>query len=480
MILLFAFGAIANSDAQKVLYSDYAPYDIRTSNIVIVGKVNGVLYTFRSYGKDFFLDAYNDGMEKTATVILDFFPERIYKVKFIPFEQKILVLYQAQEGTHIIQYVAMLDDKGILQKNPLKVDEKKTGFFGTVDKEFFTSAVSENREHILVYSAMEHNKTINFTGYWLDANLMKVTKKIKQTYKADDVITSAAGLMSNTGIFYLPIYTIIGNRNFSDEYALLAIKKEEAAFRKINLSIGDKFLEYPFQKIDNINHKIHFASFYSAKRNGNNEGVVAANFDMDSARFANTRFMPFDAQLREETGARRQDRALNDFKINQLLVKNDGGFVVAAEETYITTHSSYMPGMSFYSFYYTPIVSQSIREYHYNDVLAMSYNNMGEKEWHTFLRKDQYSQEDGGMFSSYSLLNTGGGLGFLFNDFNSARSRIQLSSIDAEGKVNTSFMDAGNPDDPDWLPRLGKQVDNREIVVPCLRKKQICFAKIVL
>jgi hypothetical protein len=77
-------------------------------------------------------------------------------------------------------------------------------------------------------------------------------------------------------------------------------------------------------------------------------------------------------------------------------------------------------------------------------------------------------------------MNTGGGLGFLFNDFDARRSRIQLSSVSSEGKVNIGYMDAGAADDPDWLPRLGKQVDSREIVVPCLRKKQLCFAKIVL
>ena len=77
-------------------------------------------------------------------------------------------------------------------------------------------------------------------------------------------------------------------------------------------------------------------------------------------------------------------------------------------------------------------------------------------------------------------MNTGGGLGFLFNDYNSKRSRIQLSSVSADGTINIGYLDAGNTDDPDWLPRLGKQVDAREIVVPCLRKKQLCFAKIVL
>jgi hypothetical protein len=40
-------------------------------------------------------------------------------------------------------------------------------------------------------------------------------------------------------------------------------------------------------------------------------------------------------------------------------------------------------------------------------------------------------------------------------------------------------MAAGRNDDPDWLPRSGKQVSAREIVIPCLRKRQICFAKVV-
>jgi hypothetical protein len=469
-----------STSAQKVVYSDYAPYDVRNSDMAIVGKVNGVLYTFRSYGKEFFLDAYNDAMERTATVVLDFFPEKIYKVRFVPFEKQMLVLYQGQEGTKITQYAALLDEKGILLKNPLKIDEKRTGFFGSGEKEFFASAVSDNREHILIYSAMEHHKTIKFSGFWLDASQMKVAKKIKLEYKANDIVTNGAGLMSNSGQFFLPIYTNIGNRNFSDEYTLLCLKKGDASFKKYSLNLDDKYLEYPFQKMDNVNGAIHFASFYSTKRNGNNEGVVAASFNIDSMQFDKTHFSPFDGQLRDETGARRKERALNDFKINQLVIKNDGGFVVAAEENYTTTRSSYMPGMGFYSFYYTPMMTQTIREYHYNDILILSYNSLGAKEWHTFLRKDQYSQEDGGMFSSYSMMNSGGGLGFLFNDFNSSRSRIQLSTISADGKMETGYMDAGNHDDPDWLPRSGKQVDNKEIIVPCLRKKQICFAKIVL
>lgn len=479
--LLFTLSFLPqNAQAQKIIYTDYAPYDVRNSNLSIVGKINGILYTFRSYGKEYFLDAYNENMDKTATVVLDFFPEKIYNVRFIPFADKMMVLYQSQEGTRITQYAAMLNDKGLLQKNPLKVEEKRTSFFGTNDKEFFASAVSDNREHIMVYSANNKNRTLDFTGYWIDANTMKVSKKIKYKYKASDIIANNDGLMSDSGTFYLPVYTIIGNRNFSDEYSILSIHKSESVFKKASLDVATNYLEYPFQKLDNKNGKIHFASFFSTQRNGNNEGVAAATYDMNSHSFSATNFLPFDDEMRGEASPKKRSRALNEFKINQLVIKNEGGFVVAAEEQYITTQSNFMPGIGFYSFYYMPLMAQSVREYHYNDILLLSYDANYQKEWHKFLRKEQYSQEDGGMFSSYSIMNTGGGLGFLFNDFNSKRSRIQLSSVSADGTINIGYLDAGNTDDPDWLPRLGKQVDAREIVVPCLRKKQLCFAKIVL
>ena len=110
--------------------------------------------------------------------------------------------------------------------------------------------------------------------------------------------------------------------------------------------------------------------------------------------------------------------------------------------------------------------------------MALSYNKDGMREWSSFIPKLQYSQEDGGVFSSYALLNTGGTLGFLFNDFNVAHSRIQLGTIDASGTTDIhSFVAEGN-DYPDWLPKSGKQVAGRVLIVPCFHKKQICFARV--
>jgi hypothetical protein len=479
-IILIAFNNIPITHAQQINYSAYQPYDIRNSDMSVVGKVNGKLYTFRSLNSEYFLDAYNSDMSIQATVILDFFPEKIENIQFIPFEQQMIVLYQAVDGTQITQYAALLDDHGRLLKGPLKIDVKKSGFFGSNNREYFATAVSEDRKQIVVYNTKTKRKNITFTTYWLDPLQLKITKRQKLSFDGGEYITHGKGMISNAGRFYLPVYSQIGNRNFSDEYELLSIKQEDPGFKTIGLPLNDNYLEYPYQRIDNINNKIYVGAFFSTQKNGNNDGAIAAAYDMNTDSLQYIKSIPFNEQLRAETGIRRKQKALNEFKINQLIIKNDGGFVLIAEESYMTTRNSYLPGMGFYSFYYSPMMTQSIREYHFNDIIALSYNANGEMEWHSIIHKEQYSQEDGGIFSSYTMLNTGGGLGFLFNDFDTRRSRIQLSSIDASGKISNGFMDTGSNDDPDWLPRMGKQVDSREIVVPCLHKKQICFAKIVL
>jgi hypothetical protein len=192
-------------------------------------------------------------------------------------------------------------------------------------------------------------------------------------------------------------------------------------------------------KLDADKERIYVGGFYSDKKNGNYEGVLYTYYDIKTGSFQPTRLMPFDDRMRNATGGSSKKRAFNDHQVRQLIVKNDGGFLLISEDYFVTTRNSYSPGFGYYSFYY-PTMGATVREYHYNDIMVLSYNPSGQMEWDTFIRKDQYSQEDGGMFSSYALINTGGAIGFLFNDFNTSRSRVQLATMDAS---LYSFVSAG-------------------------------------
>ncbi|WP_276134769.1 hypothetical protein [Polluticoccus soli] len=476
-LLVVICGMIGRARSQEVFYSPSEKFDFRTGDFSVVGKSGNRLYTYRGSAEGFYLDAFNEKMERQATVILDFFPKKIYETRFVSYPDKLIVLYQSIERNMVVQYAALLDQAGMLKVGPLALDSVKTGFFGP-NREYFSSSVSEDKQHIIVYSSVIKGSTLTFNGRWLTSGL-DVEKTVSTSFHADNEIANGEGIAANDGSFHLPVYTPVGSRNFADQLWLLSVPVENTNEFQVNeLPLNGKFAAGTYMKMDNSKSRIYVGGFYSEKRNGNYEGVLYTYYDLASRTFQNRKDIVFDERLRNATGERNTKKAFNDFFVKNIIVKNDGGFVFIAEDYFVTTRNGGGPGYGYYSWYY-PSLSASIREYHYQDILVTSYNSEGVREWHTFIRKDQYSQEDGGIFSSFNLVNSGGMLGFLFNDFNSSRSRIQLATIDPTGKATMRSLAAGKSDDPDWLPRSGKQIAARETVVPCLRRKQICFAKVV-
>ncbi|MBS1588861.1 MAG: hypothetical protein JST52_04540 [Bacteroidetes bacterium] len=475
LLLLIAFRA----EAQEVLYAPYEKFDLNNGDFSVVGKVGLRTYVYRSAADGFFLEAYNDSMEKLATIMLDFFPRKIYETRFINYSDKIIVLYQAIETGKVVQYAALLDDRGRLLKGPIQLTSAKTGIWGP-SRNYFSSAVSDNKKEILVYGLEEHGRTLNFSGIWLDDDLSNLQRG-SATFEADNDVSHGEGIVDNEGRFFLPTFTPNGSRNYADQVWLLSLNKAARRFFIKELPLNDRYAASVFMKLDNVNNKLYTGGFYSDKKNGNYQGVLFAYYDLADSSWHNQKLIPFDEPLRMATGERNLKRAFNDYQVKQMIIKKDGGFVLISEDFYITTRTVTPGGWGgfYYSYYYSPYMSQTIREYNYNDILAISYDADGVRQWHSFVRKNQYSQEDGGIFSSYGLLNSGSSLAFLFNDFNTRSSRIQLATVDGQGKVEMQSLAAGTSNDPDWLPRSAKQVALRELIIPCLRKKQITFAKVI-
>lgn len=475
VLAAFIVLALQTTYAQEVFYTPYENYDWRAGDYAIAGKINGLQYIYRSNANGYYLDAYDDNMEKTATVVLDFFSGKVYDTKFVTFTDHMIVFYQSAEGGKLTQYAALLNDKGLLQKRPVVIDAAKQPFFGNA-RSYFRMAVSEDKKRIIVYEASTKGNVVNADCTWLDDQL-SVLSKCHTSFTAENDVEVGEGLLHNDGTFYMSAYTPTGSRSYADQLFLLVLPQDERRFTAKELPLNAMYAAGTYMKLDNTNDKVYIAGFYSDKKNGFYEGVLYAYYNLKTGSYEPAKFIAFnDNALASD---KNKKRAFSDYQVRNLIVKNDGGFVLIAEDYFVTTRNSYSPGFGYYSFYY-PTMGASVREYNYRDILAMSYDADGQRQWRSFVRKDQYSQEDGGMFSSFAMVNTGGALGFLFNDFNTTRSRVQLASLDGDGKISIQALTtARSNDDADWMPRQAKQVAAREIVVPCLRKRQICFAKIV-
>ncbi len=476
LIVVLALLSANLLQAQDVTYSQYDKYDFHSGDYAVVGMTGGLLYTYLNTSDGARLDAYDDSMNKVATVLLDFFPDKIYETRFISYPDKIIVLYQALESNKVVQYAALLDEKGRLKNKPVELGSSKTGIFGAT-KTYYSSAISDNKKMILIYSAFDKNREVEFEGKWLDDNLV-ITKRSRATFKTDNTVQHGEVNIANNGDVYMAAFTTVGTQNYADQFWILTLTPGSTKFTPKELLLQDKYAIGGYMRIDNVNNRVYFGGFYSDKKSGSYNGVIYAAYDIAAANYQHKKLIPFDEQMLNATNTKRKSRAFDNFQARQLIVKNDGGFVLVSEAQYVTNRSNYTPGFGYYSFY-SPYMSSMVREYHFNDIMALSYNKDGVREWGAYVPKEQYSQEDGGVFSSYALLNTGSSLAFLFNDFNTRNSRIQLATIDAQGNTETHGFTAQGNDNPDWLPRSGKQVAARVLIVPCFHRKQICFAKVM-
>ncbi|MBS1774235.1 MAG: hypothetical protein JST82_15360 [Bacteroidetes bacterium] len=458
--------------AQEILYSPYEDYDLRSGTYAVIGKVGELNYVYRGSSQGYYLDAYNDSMQKTATVVLDFINGKVYSTKFIAYQDKIVFLYQSVDGARVTLFGVLLDERGRMIKRPVRLGETKLRLFGSL-RDYFGIAVSENRKHIAVYELDDRATKFDASCTWL-TDSMTIAGKAHTSFVAENEIREGDAVIDNDGKLYLPVYTPIGSREYADQVWLLTMSKGDKKFTSHELPLNALYASGIYMKMDTATSRISIGGFYSDKKNGNYEGVLIGYFDIAADAFIAPKYVAFDDDLRAFAGGRKSKRTFDDYKMRHLIIKNDGGFVMIAEDYFVTSRN-YSQGWG-YSFYY-PTMSSTVREYHYGDIMALSYDADGHGQWRSFIRKEQVSQEDDGQFSSYALINTGGSLGFLYNDFNFSRSRIQLATIAGDGKVSINALYAG--DAADWIPRSAKQVASREVIVPCFRKKQICFAKIV-
>ncbi|NCX95689.1 MAG: hypothetical protein EBX41_04630, partial [Chitinophagia bacterium] len=375
------------------------------------------------------------------------------------------------------QYAAQLDERGILVGKPLQLGSVKTGIFGAM-KTYFYNVVSDNKQQIVIYSVKQWAKEMEIDFRWLNDS-MQLVKKSKATFKTQENLEYGYINVANDGTIYISAYTPTGTHGYADQMWLLSLAPGETRFVEHPLPLNDKYISNGYTRIDNINNKVYFGGYYSNSRNGNSDGIIYASYNISSGQYETVNFLPIDDTLLNALDAAKGSRTFENYDVRQIIPKNDGGFVLISESYYMTNRSSYMPGLGYYSTFYSPYNTTMVKEYHYEDILAISCNASGHREWCSLIPKEQYSQDDGGVFASYLLLNSGGSLSFLFNDFNSLRSRIQLATIDNNGTVTHGGFNLAKNDESDWLPKAGKQVAARVLIVPCLRKKQICFAKVV-
>ena len=87
-------------------------------------------------------------------------------------------------------------------------------------------------------------------------------------------------------------------------------------------------------------------------------------------------------------------------------------------------------------------------------------------------------ENENGEMISYQLMNTGDQIHFLFNQMERRNNLLNDYGVTPSGGMTRNPTLKNLDKGYEFLPKFGKQVSAKQMIIPCLYRNYICFAKI--
>ncbi len=298
---------------------------------------------------------------------------------------------------------------------------------------------SEDRNCVVVYNTAERSK-LELVCFRLDKMQVLWDKTVNTE---DDFYESKVEAMtlSNEGDFFL--ISEHNNRRAkieAHEYQILQVGAATERITRVPLRdflTSDVDFEY-----DNRNRFLVGAGLYGEKNRERANGTFyIRSIPGDTTRII--RYEPFDDKfmsILRRKNVEDDNRGLDDAEVKHLVLRQDGGVLLVVERQH-----EIMRGSSGARGFWRDGV-RAVVDFYYDDVFIIGLQPDGRAQWKTVLNKKQYSQDDDGTFSSFTVFRSPDKLRFLFNDeikYDNTCSEYvvnPLGEFDRNGLLNTEHL----------------------------------------
>ncbi len=499
-LLFLVAGIIMLSSAfgQKIVYSEPDRDDIRRMDFEVIGKINGNFLVYKNLRNKEWVTVFDNDMKELTKVDQDYIPdERLINMDFFPYTDFFYAVYQYQKRNVVHCMAVKIDGNGKKISDVMELDTTHIGF--SANNKIYSVISSEDKSKIMVFKINSRNKE----KYLITTNLFNDSL---QLLKRSAIVMPMEDRNEYLDEFYVDnqgdfVFTKF-YRQTSDiiSRASLVIKQAQAdSFFIKELDIEKRYLDELHIKVDNFNRRYFITSFYYKERRGNIDGFYFFVWDKETARTEMERTVVFGDELRKDAkGDANIKMAFNDYFIRNIIVKKDGGFIIGSEAFYTTSRYNswnrwdYLYGSPFYSpfdyYSYSPYYnslwyrsrfygnSQNVR-YHADNIVVLSFDKEGQLQWNNVISKGQYDDNTDDLIS-YQLMNTGGQLHFLFNMEERRVNLLNDYTVAPGGDINRNPTLKNLDKGFDFMAKYGKQVSAHQMIIPCLYRNSICFAKI--
>lgn len=490
--------AAMSAPAQRLVYSEPDKDDTRRLTFEVVGKINGHFLIYKNIRNKNWIAILDNEMKQVNSVEQDYLPDndKVINVDFFAYPDFVYMIYQYRKKNIIHCTAAKIDGNGQKMGDLIELDTTQVNF-GSDDK-IYSVVVSEDMGRIMVFKINTKNKKLYMiTTVLLDdkLTLLKKSRLSIPMYDRDDYLNEFQ--LDNEGDLIFTKYDRVNSENIGDAAFVIKYARADSFLIK-QLDTEKKYLDEIRIKPDNYNKRYLITSFYYKQRRGNIDGYYFYIWDKRSQQPVMEDTLAFSEELRREArGNAGISTAFNDYFIRNIINRKDGGFVLTSESYYTSSRgggwnrynnlygygSPYMRSYDYY--YYSPYSYNSLNRY-YNgqntryqadNIAILSFDKNGKREWSSVIAKEQFDDQTDELIS-YQIMNTGGELHFLFNNLEKRANLLNDFSLQPDGKINRNptlkNLDRGY----ELMPKFAKQVSSWQVIIPCIYRNYICFAKL--
>lgn len=256
-------------------------------------------------------------------------------------------------------------------------------------------------------------------------------------------------------------------------YEVHHLMAQNNAFTSFNLSLGDSLTYDVFFRYDNRNERLKAGGLYSIRDLVRTKGYfylsvdpdAPATFDLDFHRFPHAMIENLEGRKLKE----KQNRGLDQISIRDLVLRRDGGLLIVTERNrQLEQRSTINQAQVLNTF-----GNRALVDFYYDEIIVFNVDPDGSTHWNGILHKKQYSQDDGGAFSSYLMLESPRRLRFLFNDEIRFENTVSEYVLDGRGEFDRNSLFHTRDLQLKLRFRDGVQVAANEVVIPSERRNKL-------
>lgn len=491
------------SFAQIINYSEILKADDRDINFEILGNLGGHTLIYKNKDKRHRLTLYDNNMKLVNDVELDFIADKTFNIDFVVYPDFFYAVYQYQRGGSVFCNGAKIDPQGKLVGNIIPLDTAKIGFFA--DNKIYYLDASENKQKLLVYKAQNKNDNLYLNALVFNKDFVKIDG-LSESYEINQRRDSYSDMkIDNDGTFYLIKEKQRGRNDYDEKAEILYHRPGSTGFISKEIPLKELSTTDMQLKIDNQNNQLFVNSFSYNKNQGNVNGLVTIAYNKESVTEKLRSIYPFSDSLRRKLTSTNGNarNPFDNFDIKNVVAKRDSGILITLEESYTDNRGIYnnrfdrygywndpynyysTPGYyrfqrGYYDNYYSPYNRYSNNSnilYNYNDIIMVSLNSKLGEQWGNIINKKQSAVETDN-FLSFSTVNLGGELHYLYLLKDNNKQVISDNALQPDGEIKRYPTIKSGEKGFDFMPRLAKQVSANAVVIPCINRNSIGFAKI--